>query len=451
MNIFDIPEVPGGYDFTGKHLLVHDLGQPEETSTLITPIDDIREYLSLLDFYKSDGTLSDHRNVDADGCNLSFSSVALLALISDNIAIDNPLMYINSNNLRAIIGDKDFNWGGTKVDIDADNYSIRSYASWFDFTDPNSGDDPFLYMDNSSVQFKHINFQIRDNNNYPWMLVNPAAHQMSFGDISYAANSTKLWVDDASEIVGVKADEGFAVKGSQDPSKHYALFKTDNIDTTDVYLQLPKANTRTLLASINGVYADANGNAVVSIPAAQVQSNWTASSGLGVILNKPTLATVATSGAYADLSGKPTIPAAQVQSDWNASSGLGVILNKPTIPAGVTNSQYSPTFTNKSNVTSVSSNVGTLEVLKSGNTVTVYGILNIRLTATGSLGSFDISLPYTAVATGYRCAATGTSTANTIGGISAQGIVTTGTVQIMVNASDTNNNTYSFMLTYTAA
>ena len=48
------------------------------------------------------------------------------------------------------------------------------------------------------------------------------------------------------------------------------------------------------------------------------------------------LATVATSGAYADLSGKPTIPASQVQSDWNASTGLGVILNKPTIPSVTT-------------------------------------------------------------------------------------------------------------------
>jgi len=47
----------------------------------------------------------------------------------------------------------------------------------------------------------------------------------------------------------------------------------------------------------------------------------------------PTFATVATSGSYADLSNKPTIPAAQVQSDWNAFTGLGVILNKPTIPS----------------------------------------------------------------------------------------------------------------------
>ena len=44
------------------------------------------------------------------------------------------------------------------------------------------------------------------------------------------------------------------------------------------------------------------------------------------------LSTVATSGSYSDLTNKPTIPAAQVNSDWNASSGVSKILNKPTIP-----------------------------------------------------------------------------------------------------------------------
>ena len=49
------------------------------------------------------------------------------------------------------------------------------------------------------------------------------------------------------------------------------------------------------------------------------------------------LATVATSGSYDDLSDKPTIPAAQVNSDWNATSGVARILNKPTIPTVPTN------------------------------------------------------------------------------------------------------------------
>ena len=43
------------------------------------------------------------------------------------------------------------------------------------------------------------------------------------------------------------------------------------------------------------------------------------------------------SGDYNDLTNKPTIPAAQVQSDWNATTGMGVILNKPTIPTVPTN------------------------------------------------------------------------------------------------------------------
>lgn len=35
---------------------------------------------------------------------------------------------------------------------------------------------------------------------------------------------------------------------------------------------------------------------------------------------------------WASISGKPTIPAAQVNSDWGAVSGVAQILNKPTIP-----------------------------------------------------------------------------------------------------------------------
>lgn len=91
---------------------------------------------------------------------------------------------------------------------------------------------------------------------------------------------------------------------------------------------------------------------------AQVQPDWNASSGLGEILNKPNLATVATTGAYSDLTGTPSIPTAtsdlqndsgfitlsdvpaQVNSDWNASSGAAQILNKPTIPAAQVNSDW---------------------------------------------------------------------------------------------------------------
>ena len=71
-----------------------------------------------------------------------------------------------------------------------------------------------------------------------------------------------------------------------------------------------------------------------AIPAAQVQADWNATSGLGVILNKPTFSPVAISGSWNDLVDRPTIPSAQVNSDWNATSGVDRILNKPTLFSG---------------------------------------------------------------------------------------------------------------------
>lgn len=79
----------------------------------------------------------------------------------------------------------------------------------------------------------------------------------------------------------------------------------------------------------------------VSIPASSggggvgVQADWTEndSDDPSYIQNKPTLATVATTGNYSDLTGKPKIPAEQVNSDWSAQYGKAQILNKPiTMP-----------------------------------------------------------------------------------------------------------------------
>lgn len=79
----------------------------------------------------------------------------------------------------------------------------------------------------------------------------------------------------------------------------------------------------------SGSYNDLEDKPV--IPSAQVNSDWNAESGVAAILNKPSLAAVATSGSYTDLSNKPNIPAAQVNSDWSASTGVAAILNKPDL------------------------------------------------------------------------------------------------------------------------
>ena len=99
-----------------------------------------------------------------------------------------------------------------------------------------------------------------------------------------------------------------------------------------------------------------NGSTWLRIPAptAQVQTNWTEtnSSLPAYIQNKPTLATVATTGSYTDLSNRPSIPAAQVNSDWNATSGLAQILNKPSIPTQYTDTLARAAITLTSNTPS---------------------------------------------------------------------------------------------------
>lgn len=80
---------------------------------------------------------------------------------------------------------------------------------------------------------------------------------------------------------------------------------------------------------IAGVFAVSVIAIVSVIPArAEVVSTELLDKRLGTEGN---LATVAHTGSYNDLANKPTIPAAQVQPDWNATSGMGQIKNKPTL------------------------------------------------------------------------------------------------------------------------
>ena len=92
------------------------------------------------------------------------------------------------------------------------------------------------------------------------------------------------------------------------------------------------------------VFADGTGKALADGgklgSAAYIDSPYFATAAQGAkadsAVQPSDLATVATSGSYADLTGTPSIPAAQVQADWNATSGLAQILNKPDIAsAGV--------------------------------------------------------------------------------------------------------------------
>ena len=94
-------------------------------------------------------------------------------------------------------------------------------------------------------------------------------------------------------------------------------------------------------AGISGQYLRSTGNGLAwetfpTIPAAQVQVDWNATTGISSIANKPNLAVVATSGSYNDLSDIPTQVNPQVNSDWSVTdpSLKSFILNKPTLFSG---------------------------------------------------------------------------------------------------------------------
>lgn len=71
--------------------------------------------------------------------------------------------------------------------------------------------------------------------------------------------------------------------------------------------------------------------------------------GTSVYVEASELATVATTGDYDDLLNKPSIPAAQVQSDWSQTDNTQVdyIKNKPTIPDAQIQSDWNQADTTK--------------------------------------------------------------------------------------------------------
>lgn len=157
-----------------------------------------------------------------------------------------------------------------------------------------------------------------------------------------------LPIASASELGGVKIGSRLTINSSTGVLS--ADSQTDNNFTT------------TLKDKLDGIAAGAEVN---------VQANWAEadSTSDAYIKNKPSLATVATSGNYNDLTNKPTIPAAQVNSDWDANSGVAQILNKPSLATVATSGSYND-LSNKPTIPTV--NNGTLTIQKNGSSVATF-------------------------------------------------------------------------------
>ena len=126
----------------------------------------------------------------------------------------------------------------------------------------------------------------------------------------------------------------------QAPSESAVLPIVDNAETRKITIAnlrktlfVPATSTDFGAVKVgDNLSIDANG--VLSADSPTLQADWTATTGPGVILNKPTLSAVATSNAYNDLTGRPNIPPAQIQADWDQTDDQqrDYIKNKPTIP-----------------------------------------------------------------------------------------------------------------------
>ena len=124
------------------------------------------------------------------------------------------------------------------------------------------------------------------------------------------------------------------------------------VDATDFVVDGMVSNVEVKSVTISGTpttclvitFNSDAGKQDINIPISQIfdASNYYTKSEVDTALSGKastnSLATVATTGAYSDLTGTPTIPAAQVNSDWNAVSGVAQILNKPDLSNYATSS-----------------------------------------------------------------------------------------------------------------
>jgi nitrogen fixation protein len=123
------------------------------------------------------------------------------------------------------------------------------------------------------------------------------------GIYSEVADSYVGTANEANDTYAYLSNDGSLGLGN---GTHESNLKNTNATTTGIILEFPNKAVGSYTIATTG-----------DIPAAQVNSDWNAISGVAEILNKP------------------TIPAAQIQSDWTQAntSALDFIKNKPTIPS----------------------------------------------------------------------------------------------------------------------
>lgn len=200
-----------------------------------------------------------------------------------------------------------------------------------------------------------------------------STNKVNVSDYTTFANNTNSALSDLStNKVETSAFDSYV----NSTSSTLNALNTEKLDFTNLANSLVQGENITLTKDAANKTITISGSG-----GSKVQSNWTEtdSSNPSFIQNKPTLGTmaaedasnytpsaglsdVAISGSYNDLLNKPTIPEAQVNADWNATSGVSQILNKPTLFSGDYND-----LTNKPDIPAAANN-GTITITQGGVT-----------------------------------------------------------------------------------
>ena len=143
-----------------------------------------------------------------------------------------------------------------------------------------------------------------------------------------------------------EVDEKIAEIPTFDPTNYYTKSQVYTKTETNGFLA-QKANTSSLATvATSGSYNDLTNKPTIPdvsnyYTKSETYNQTEVNNLLSAKADTTSLSTVATTGDYDDLLNKPTIPAAQVQSDWSQSDNTKVdfIKNKPTIP---TNAEQLP-------------------------------------------------------------------------------------------------------------
>jgi hypothetical protein len=245
-------------------------------------------------------TLDGHGHVTALGTNTETVTSYSLPLAANGTRGGIQIGYTSTENNRALLLDSE------KAYV---TLPSRLYAGRTDNTAPDAATNSGFYYSSSfpaSVGFGSdqgtLFVSSYDNDWVAQIAIGCYTNKMIFrkkgGTWSdWETVATESWVED---LLGTGGD--FDLDGYQ--PKDDDLTAIADLTGTSGFLKKTAANTWTL--------------ETLSIPAAQIQSDWnqTNTSALDYIKNKP------------------TIPAAQIQSDWNQTSttALDYIKNKPTIP-----------------------------------------------------------------------------------------------------------------------